>query len=394
MNKLIIVLLILLSFTSCFNSTELTGIWKLELQIQEKAIPFKLEFKEENQVVLHNGVEAIELKYKEDTKTKQITIDVLNFDASLVLRKQDNILKGFWVKYNRTPEYKVSIFGMKLITPKKVDYTEIDKLPTKWKITLEGEQPEEAILLFSKKETKTYASILTQTGDYRYLTPKLKDKKLILTGFDGSFAFYIEGNLTNSSYSGDLFSGMSWKQAFKATPNESFELPNPEAITSFTGDIKKLKFEALDSNKKSVLKFQKDHITILQIFGSWCPNCIDETRFIQKWRKLNPNKNVDFNLISFERSPDKFHALRQIQKAIVQYEIDYPVYIGGYTKDDKIQTVLPGLENFISFPTTIFIDKKGKVRKVHAGFSGPATGKYYDRFVEEFNLFVDKLLAE
>jgi hypothetical protein len=48
----------------------------------------------------------------------------------------------------------------------------------------------------------------------------------------------------------------------------------------------------------------------------------------------------------------------------------------------------------VAFPTTIFIDKKGQVRHIHTGFSGPGTGKYYDQYVEEFNRLIDKLVSE
>jgi hypothetical protein len=34
------------------------------------------------------------------------------------------------------------------------------------------------------------------------------------------------------------------------------------------------------------------------------------------------------------------------------------------------------------------------VRKIHAGFSGPATGEHYTRLVEEFTAFTKGLLAE
>jgi hypothetical protein len=52
------------------------------------------------------------------------------------------------------------------------------------------------------------------------------------------------------------------------------------------------------------------------------------------------------------------------------------------------------LNHVISFPTTIIIDKKGKVRNIHTGFSGPATGDYYLDYITEFNHLIDELLAE
>ena len=55
---------------------------------------------------------------------------------------------------------------------------------------------------------------------------------------------------------------------------------------------------------------------------------------------------------------------------------------------------LPMLNHIISFPTTLFIDKNGVVRKIHTGFNGPATGQKYTTFKNEFETFVSQLLEE
>jgi hypothetical protein len=55
---------------------------------------------------------------------------------------------------------------------------------------------------------------------------------------------------------------------------------------------------------------------------------------------------------------------------------------------------LPMLNNFLAFPTTIIIDRKGNVRRIHTGFSGPATGVHFTEFKKEFELFIDTLLNE
>ena len=52
------------------------------------------------------------------------------------------------------------------------------------------------------------------------------------------------------------------------------------------------------------------------------------------------------------------------------------------------------LNHVLSYPTSIFIDKKGKVRKIHTGFNGPATGKKYDEFKKEFEDFMEMLINE
>ena len=46
------------------------------------------------------------------------------------------------------------------------------------------------------------------------------------------------------------------------------------------------------------------------------------------------------------------------------------------------------------FPTTIFLGRDGRVRRINAGFYGPATGAQHDRLVAEYEKEIEKLLEE
>jgi hypothetical protein len=62
--------------------------------------------------------------------------------------------------------------------------------------------------------------------------------------------------------------------------------------------------------------------------------------------------------------------------------------------DSKTEKTLPQLTPIRSFPTNIFIDKKGMVRQIKGNFYGPGTGKYHEDFKKEFYSIVDGLLSE
>jgi hypothetical protein len=55
---------------------------------------------------------------------------------------------------------------------------------------------------------------------------------------------------------------------------------------------------------------------------------------------------------------------------------------------------LPFLNHVMSFPTCIFVDRKGKVRRIHTGFYGPGTGRYYEAYKSDLYAFVQQLLNE
>jgi hypothetical protein len=68
-----------------------------------------------------------------------------------------------------------------------------------------------------------------------------------------------------------------------------------------------------------------------------------------------------------------------------------PVALNDSLRTEK---TLPQIKKILGFPTTIFIDKAGKVRKISTGFNGPGTGDHYEIFKKEFNELVNGLLKE
>ena len=51
---------------------------------------------------------------------------------------------------------------------------------------------------------------------------------------------------------------------------------------------------------------------------------------------------------------------------------------------------LPLIDRVRSYPTTIVIDKMGRVRRVHTGWTGPATGEEYSRLTAELTALVEE----
>ena len=140
----------------------------------------------------------------------------------------------------------------------------------------------------------------------------------------------------------------------------------------------------------------KDKVVLVQILGSWCPNCLEETKFYVECLKNNPSLDLEIIGLAFEYAPTQEKAFRSIQRLKDRLEVPYPILLAQYGTEDKklANQKLPMLNHVLSYPTTIFIDKKGIVRRIHTGFNGKATGKKHDEYVSDFNSFVTTLNNE
>ncbi|WP_405519078.1 peroxiredoxin family protein [Spirosoma sp. KNUC1025] len=256
-----------------------------------------------------------------------------------------------------------------------------------------------AVGVFDQKGSHLTGTFLTPTGDYRYLEGNVVGDSLFLSCFDGShvYLFKAKHDATTKTLTGGLWAGISGYEPWVARFDPKAELPDPAKLTYLKSGAKTLSFSFPETNGNKVSLTDprfKNKVTIVQIMGSWCPNCMDETNFLSPWYKKNKQRGVEIVGLSFERSPDMAVSGPKIERMKQRFQLDYPVVLAG--TNDKVQAskALPELNAVVAFPTTIFLDKKGQVRYIHTGFSGPGTGKYYDQYVEEFNRLMDKLLAE
>ena len=199
---------------------------------------------------------------------------------------------------------------------------------------------------------------------------------------------------------GYFYSGKSgeekWLGDLKNKPN--VKLPDANTLTALKPGQKRLDFKFPNIFEGGAISptdpKYKGKVVVVQILGSWCPNCMDETNFLAPWYEKNKSRGVEIIGLGYERSPDQKLAAARLLKMRERFNITYDLAVAGVSNKDSAAKSLPQLAQVLAFPTTIFLDKKGEVRKIHIGFSGPGTGKYYQQEITEFNQTIDKLLKE
>ena len=135
-------------------------------------------------------------------------------------------------------------------------------------------------------------------------------------------------------------------------------------------------------------------VVVAEVFGTWCPNCNDQAPLMSRWYEEYSERGLEMVGIAFEFTGEEDEDLDMLGRYADKYAVDYPLLLGGTSDKTQAGAQLPDLSAVQSFPTTIFIDRHGRVRGVYSGFSGPATGEAYENLQIEFRGQIEKLLAE
>jgi len=400
--RVIILFLLGVNLLACTTKqTELkTGIWRGVIELQGQQLPFQMEIQKENSkyiAYLINSDERIlldEITVNNDSVTMKLHV----FDAALKAKIDDTQLKGTFIKYY-APEGNLPFTATFNETYLFVrDQTTLIDFTGKYEVLFKTEKdtyPSVAIL--EQNDKGVTGTFLTPTGDYRYLQGNVVNDELKLSTFDGNHAFVFTAKKSGDTLTGEFFSGKSSYETWVGVKKENPMLTDAASLTYLKEGYSTLDFSFPDLNGNRVSLSDerfKNKVVVLQIFGSWCPNCMDETKFLAPWYDANKNRGIEILGLAYERKDDFEYAKAQVLKMKTKWNVNYDFVIAGVNDKDKASETLPALNKIISFPTTILIGKDGKVKHIHTGFSGPGTGIYYEQFKEHFNQKINELLAE
>ena len=258
--------------------------------------------------------------------------------------------------------------------------------------------PEVAVGEFTQSHDAVSGTILTTTGDHRYLAGQVKGDELYLSTFDGAHVFLYKAKIAaDGSLDGDWWSGLAYHEKWNGKRDAAAQLPDAYGLTAMRAGVKQFDFAFPDLSGKTVSSKDpqfRGKVLIVALAGSWCPNCHDEAAFLAPLYKDYRGRGLEIVSLQFEHFGDFERAAQATQRFRQHYGIEYTTLIAGVSDKDEAAKKLPMLKSFVAFPTTVFIDRKGNVRKIHTGYTGPATGDHYVQFVNEVKTTLDQLLAE
>lgn len=371
---------------------------------QEVVFQFQLQFEHQKPVMyIKNAAEKLrvdDLRMKDDSLF--ISMPFFESDFNVKVLANGN-WSGVWVR-GTTSGFESMPFEASFARNERM----IGYAPPKvnvngnWQVSIRRPNGTLRPATASFRQTGSYleGTFLTPTGDYRFLEGVVSGDTMRLSCFDGSHAYYFSAIVKNKQLTDGMFySGLNGLEQWTAEYNEVASLPDTTPVVQLKPNENTVAFAYPDLEGKIVSIADaryRGKVVLVQIMGSWCPNCMDETAFLSDFYKQYRDKGVEVMALAYELSADTARSFNSLKKFQQRFNVAYPMLNTGVTVSDSLRTekTLPQLTGIRAFPTLIFIDKQGKVRKLHQGFYGPGTGEAYEVFKKDFYRTVLAMLSE
>lgn len=388
----------------------LAGRWRAVLQLDDDPdpstrleLPFNFDLKHTDKgyrMDIINADERIEVSEFSFPNPDSIVIKLPYFNAEIRAQINERRMVGAWYNFDKGDDYIIPLYAV---------YGDSSRfhIPTtdstvnvagKWEVTFIADDKSgktDAIGEFKQQGSRVTGTFITPTGDYRYLEGIATDHEVMLSCFDGSHAYLLVAGMNESGdLNGDAWYGKHGREIWLGYRSDAPTLPMEGQLSEMAEAQFNFRFPDLQGNMVANTDQRfAGKVVIVQIMGSWCPNCLDETRLLVELYQKYHQQGLEIVALAFERSPDIAVSRPILERYIRQTGIEYPVLLAGSADKKSASAALPQLNAVKAYPTTILIDRAGKTDQVYTGISGPATGEYR-QFVADFESKIQQLLKQ
>ena len=396
MNKYLLIVLICLFNLGLGLSQKNT--WRAELALNDRlSLPFFLEeLSDDHSSSYHivNGPEKIDLTTKQ--KGDSLQLSFLEMDSYLMISLDSlNNFRGYW--QNNIKGQRIPLHGISGRFPRfhSSSGSKPLRIAEKYSVTFSlTDEPWPAIGLFEQAGQNVSGTFLTETGDFRFLSGNVYGNEFYLSCFDGSHAFLFTAKINGEALIGRFYSGTSYQTDWEGIADKNARLRSPNKLTYIIDSTLSLN----DVNVTTTCGFKKklggfkSPVTIIQIMGSWCPNCLDETNYYKALYEKYKSQGLKITSIAFEYGATKRIQRKKLKRFADKAKIPYPIYLGGAANKKTASVLFPMLNEISSFPTSLFLNEKGDVVFIHTGFNGPGTGDVFENYKKEIEGLIERLL--
>lgn len=273
-----------------------------------------------------------------------------------------------------------------------------DQLLGLWDATYNPDtNPSPRVLDFRRTERGLEGTIISNTGDAGLFWGEYEEGRFVMSHFDGSFVYMLTGEIEGDTLRGIFHAGLTSQRPFVAvrSTGEPHLTPPTEMVEADTTSAFEWAFPDLDGNlvTDEDPRFQ-DKVVIVEIFGTWCPTCHDSAPTMVELYDRFRDRGLEIVGLAYEVTGDPEVDGALVRRYAEKFGIEFPLLLAGVNDSESPNATQPQLDGPIAFPTAIFLDASGRVRRVHSGFYGPALGEVHEELEAELINFTEELLRE
>jgi peroxiredoxin len=393
---------------SAQTSADVQGRWDAAFTLNQTTIPFRLDVSGDGTALtgtLYNGTEK-QTTTSAGFEDGKLTLNFDHYLTRIVITPANGQLTGTLEGRFEREKY---LSSYPLTATRHVDVAAAANAPRNlpqiggdWEIEHESPKGEKAWrFIVQQNGADLSAAILRVDGDTGALTGSYQDGKFVLSHFDGSRPLVAEvtaqADGTLSIQLKGAYSPTEPLIAYRPDVARAKGLPEPANFNTHTtvrdpNERFSFNFPGIDGKPVSSEdpKF-KGKVYLAIVTGTWCPNCHDEAQYLVQLYAKYHSRGLEIVALDFEE-PEQQDNLHRAKAFIKKYDVPYTYVIAGAPAE--MWEKVPQAVNLNTWPATLFVGKDGRVRRIHSGFAGTASGNFNDELKAEFTSEIEALLAE
>jgi thiol-disulfide isomerase/thioredoxin len=373
-----------------------TGPWRAALDLAGGPLPFHLEISRTatghaGRLCNGSACDAVEVRLEGDS----VRIGIPDYDARIVAAMRGDSLVGAYRNVGNRGPRTIPFRAARGRWPAEPADA---RLAGSWDAFFgaPGGRRSPRVIRLWPTDAGTEGTIIGNSGDTGLFWGAVRGDSLLLARFDGSYVYLLTARLDGDTLRGTWHAGLRSQTPFTAVRTTG--RPHLTAPTEVTrADTAPFQFAFPDLDGRLVTRDDprfRGKVLLVDVFGTWCPTCHDAAPVLVQLHRDYRGRGLEIVGLAYEVTGDSAVDNRQLRRYREKFGIEFPLLLAGLNDTELTAATLPQLANFTAYPTTLFLDRHGRVRRVHAGFYGPATGAQHGRLIADFRAEIERLLAE
>ena len=386
------------------RAADLAGRWSATAEVQGAAIPFRLDFRRQGRAiraVFFDGTRPTNLSSPTPEDGDHVRLVFPSYAATLELTQAGDALDGTYVK-GHNPQ--IHIHAVRAGPPPAPGGQPIGgrapAIAGEWIVPHASPKGEQAWRLIVRQSGRAAeAAILRVDGDTGTLNGRYADGVFRLSHFAGERPALLvitpqpDGRLKLALDDDDGHVDLVGLRTAQAQA-QGVAPADPTHFTGVADPSQPFRFDFPDLQGRKVANTDarfRGKVVVVDMMGSWCPNCHDETPFLEALYAKHHSQGLEIVALDFEQ-PDQLADPERLRAFIQRYGVTYTVLLAGAVKD--VHEKLPQATNLAAWPTTFFLGRDGRVKATHVGFTSPGSGQRDVETKAAVEHEVDTLLAQ